>query len=265
MIKFFFSDDQDKADILNTFFTAQTILDDSGASLPSVTPRGDFSLISISLLPYEVESTFKSMKVGKASGPDQINNRILKELEHPLSFPPCDLFNYSFSCGKIPKIWKQANLTPIFKKGDQFEVSNYRPISLLCTIGKAIEKLVHKYVFNFFMERHVITTFQSGFTAGDSTVNQIVDVYNTFCRALDEGKEVKAIFFFTLVKLLIGSGIRVFYSNCNLLVSPVLFWNGLQTIFLRESSVLFFQVCLQTGQLVKKAYPKALSWGRYSF
>ena len=190
-----FSDDQDKADILNTFFTAQTILDDSGASLPSVNPRGDFSLNSISLLPYEVESTFKSLKVGKASGPDQINNRILKELAHPLSFPLCDLFNYSLSCGKIPKIWKQANVTPIFKKGDQFEVSNYRPISLLCTIGKAMEKLVHKYVFNFFMEHHVITTLQSGFTAGDSTVNQIADVYNTFCRALDEGKEVRAIFF----------------------------------------------------------------------
>ena len=44
-----FSDDQDKADILNTFFTAQTILDDSCASLPSVTPWGDFSLSSISL------------------------------------------------------------------------------------------------------------------------------------------------------------------------------------------------------------------------
>ena len=169
MIKFF-SDDQDKADILNTFFTAQTILDDSGASQPSVTSRGDFSLISISLLPYEVESTLKSLKVGKASGPDQINNRILEELANPLPFPLCDLFNYSLFCGKIPKIWKQANETPIFKKGDQSEVSIYRPNSLLCAIGKAMEKLVHKYVFNFFMEHHVITTLQSGFTAGDSTV-----------------------------------------------------------------------------------------------
>ena len=186
MIKLF-SDDQDKADILNTFFTAQTILDDSGASLFSVTLRGDFSLNSISLLPYEVESTLKSLKVGKASGPDQINKRILKDLAHPLSFPLCDLFNYSLSCGKIPKIWKQANVTPIFKKGDKSEVSNYRPT--------ALENLVHKYVFNFFMENHVITTLQSGFTAGDSTVNQMVDVYNTFCRALDEGKEVVAIFF----------------------------------------------------------------------
>ena len=85
-----------------------------------------------------------------------------------------------------------------------------------------------------------------------------------FVGPLTKAKKLEQ-YFLTLAKLLIGSGIRVFYSNCNLLVSPVLFWNGLQTIFLRESSVLFFQVCLQTGQLLKQAYPKALSWGRYSF
>ena len=40
----------------------------------------------------------------------------------------------------------------------------------------------------------VITAFQLGFVPGDSTVNQLIDIYNTFCKALDEGKEVRAIF-----------------------------------------------------------------------
>ena len=53
---------------------------------------------------------------------------------------------------------------------------------------------MHKYVFNFLNDHHVITTLQSGFVPGDSTVNQLVDIYNTFCRALDAGKEVRAIF-----------------------------------------------------------------------
>ena len=53
---------------------------------------------------------------------------------------------------------------------------------------------MHKYVFNFFRDNEVITTLQSGFIPGDSTLNQLVDVYNTFCKALDEGKEVRAIF-----------------------------------------------------------------------
>ena len=53
-----------------------------------------------------------------------------------------------------------------------------------------MEKIVHKHTFNFLLDRHV----QSGFVPGDSTVNQLVDIYNTFCKALDEGKEVRAFF-----------------------------------------------------------------------
>ena len=94
----------------------------------------------------------------------------------------------------MPGLWKQANVTPVFKKNDPSDVSNYRPISLLNTIGKVLEKIVHKHVYNFLSEHQVITTLQSGFIPGDSTVNQLVDIYNTFCRALDDGKEVRAIF-----------------------------------------------------------------------
>ena len=53
---------------------------------------------------------------------------------------------------------------------------------------------MHKYLYNFFRDNNVITPFQSGFVPGDSTVNQLIDIYYTFCKALDEGKEVCAIF-----------------------------------------------------------------------
>ena len=49
-------------------------------------------------------------------------------------------------------------------------------------------------MFNFFLDQHAITSLQSGLVPGDSTVNQLVDIYNTFCKALDDGKEVRAIF-----------------------------------------------------------------------
>ena len=53
---------------------------------------------------------------------------------------------------------------------------------------------MHKHVFNFLNANSVITFLQSGFVPGDSTVNQLVDIYNTFSKALDDGLEVKAIF-----------------------------------------------------------------------
>ena len=94
----------------------------------------------------------------------------------------------------MPNIWKEANVSPIHKENYPSDVSNYRPISLLSTVSKVFEKIVHKYLFNFFRDNNVITAFQSSFVPGDSTVNQLTDIYNIFCKALDEGNQVRAIF-----------------------------------------------------------------------
>ena len=68
---------------------------------------------------------------------------------------------------------------------DQFTSKYYR---------QSNGKNFHKHVFHFFKDKNVITTLQSGFVPGDSTTNQLRDIYNTFCKALDEGKEVHAVF-----------------------------------------------------------------------
>ena len=189
-----YSDNTDKATILNYYLTEQLSLDDSNANLPADLNISDFTFNSISITANEVESVLKALQTGKASGPDAINNRILKELAKPLSFPLSDLFNASLIKGQVPALWKQANVTLTHKKNDPSDITNYIPISLLSTVGKVLEKIVHKYVFNFLMDHEVLATLQPGFISGDRTVNQLVDIYNSFCKAIDEGKEVRAIF-----------------------------------------------------------------------
>ena len=49
-------------------------------------------------------------------------------------------------------------------------------------------------MFDFFLDQHAITSLQSGFVPGDSTVIRLIDIYNTLCKALDDGKEVRAFF-----------------------------------------------------------------------
>ena len=191
-----FSDNKDKAEVFNDFFSSQNTTNETNATLPedNFENRYNETVVSIHLSPSEVETCLKSLKAGKAAGPDTLNNRILKELSSPLSSPVCDLFKYSLSKGQFPEAWKQANITPIYKKDDSSDPSNYHPISLLSAGGKVLEKLVHNYVFNFLRDNDIITSLQSGFVPGDSTVNQLIDIYNTFCKALDEGKEVRAVF-----------------------------------------------------------------------
>ena len=119
---------------------------------------------------------------------------MLKELSSELANLLFSLFISPLSTGYFPSSWKEANVIPIFKKDDSSNVSNYRPISRLNTIGKVMENHVHKHVFNFFLSNNTISRVQSGFIIGDSTVNQLVNMYNTFCKALDGGKEVRAVF-----------------------------------------------------------------------
>ena len=80
------------------------------------------------------------------------------------------------------------------KKGEKTNVSNYRPISLLSCIGKVHEKCVFKYLHNYIVTNKLISPVQSGFTPNDSAVFQLIDLYDTFAKAIDDGKEIRVIF-----------------------------------------------------------------------
>ena len=59
------------------------------------------------------------------------------------------IFNISLKLGKLPREWKSANITPVFKKGVKETVTNYRPISLTCIVVKVLEKLIAKHISVF--------------------------------------------------------------------------------------------------------------------
>lgn len=73
-----YTNEYDKANISNQLFTEQTLLDDSNATLPTLNHIPPHKLESISILPREVEDILKTLKTGKAAGPDSIDNRLLK-------------------------------------------------------------------------------------------------------------------------------------------------------------------------------------------
>ena len=151
-------------------------------------------LSNIILSPLEVESVLKTLPIAKASGPNGLSNRILRELSEELSIPYCSLFNQSLRAGIVPSSFKEANVCPVPKKGDLTDVTNYRPISSLNSEDKVLERLVFKHLFNHLRGNNLLSSLQSGFLPGDSTVNQLTFLYNTFCQALDSGKEVRAVF-----------------------------------------------------------------------
>ena len=69
-----------------------------------------------------------SISVHKASGPDMISARILKELSDVIATFLCNIFQKCLDTGQIPDVWKTANVSAIYKKGERFKASNYRPL-----------------------------------------------------------------------------------------------------------------------------------------
>ena len=185
--------DYDKAEMLNMYFASQSVIDDSNKTLPIPEPV-QHTLESITITTQDVLDVFLHLDVSKACGPDLINPRLLKEGSHILAHPYAVIFNRSLSLGYFPTSWKEANVTPIFKKDDKSQPSNYRPISLLSIVGKAMERCIHKYLYNYITVNDILTPLQSGFRHGDSTTNQLLHTYHTICEAVDKGKEVRAVF-----------------------------------------------------------------------
>ncbi|MEW8546463.1 MAG: reverse transcriptase family protein, partial [Candidatus Thiodiazotropha sp.] len=190
-----YEDDADKAEIFNDYFISQSQLNDSGVTLPDLILPPYQLLESITISPQDVLDILKSLDITKASGPDQINPQLLKEASHELCIPLSIFFSRLITLGKFPQAWKNGNLTPIHKKDARNLPKNYRPISLLSVLGKTMERAVHKQVYNYCISNNVFTSHQSGFIKGDSTTYQLLHLYNSFCEAVDSGKEVRVIFF----------------------------------------------------------------------
>ena len=66
----------------------------------------------------------------------------------------CDMINLTFSSGTFPDLLKIAHTTPIFKKGDRNNPSNYRPISTLPFISKVYEKLIHSRILKYLLKNN---------------------------------------------------------------------------------------------------------------
>ncbi len=112
--------------------------------------------------------------MNKASGPDGIPCRILKELSVELAPVITKLFQKSLQTGKIPNDWSKANVTPIFKKGNRHLPENYRPVSLTCVLCKLMEHVVAKHINKHLEEHDILTRAQHGFRSKHSCESQLL-------------------------------------------------------------------------------------------
>ena len=120
---------------------------DSGTDLPvQSSPHSKMPDIQISTK--GTESLLKKLNPHKTAGPGQIKPIVLQTLHKELAPILQVIFQRSINHGKLLNIWKDANVSPVFKKGDKSKPSNYRPISLTCVLCKVLEHIVASSMSN---------------------------------------------------------------------------------------------------------------------
>ena len=136
----------------------------------------------------------KSLASNTSLDLDSISMKLLKSLSTYISVPVSHIFNLSLTKGIFPKNLKTSRVVPIFKSGDPKNVDNYRPIALVSTLAKVLEKIVAIRLFNYLDINKLLYKHQYGFVKGRSTEQSLLQVTNFISSALNENKYCISIF-----------------------------------------------------------------------
>ena len=104
------------------------------------------------------------------------------------------VFNLSITNGVVPLQLKIAKIVPIFKSGLKTNIDNYRPISLLSTFSKILEKIIASRLTIFLNNNDILSSWQFGFRAKHSTVHPMVHLMNFIADSSNRKKHSIAIF-----------------------------------------------------------------------
>ena len=181
-----------KAFLFNRFFQANFTLPEETSHLPQINGLANPNIESCQISIAETRLIIDNIDTNKASGPDNISGRILKECSREISPSLRVLFNLSLTLGKMPANWKLANISQFFFKADRENCSNYRPLSLLCIVSKVLERAVLNQIKSEILL--LITQFQHGFLSGRSTETQLMQVYNYINSTLDSSGQTDVIY-----------------------------------------------------------------------
>lgn len=188
---------KDKCQALNDHFASVYTIDDG--NLPPLDFYDNMHVESQSVLQFDVLDIYEilsKLKHTMVTGPDSIPYLFYHTFAAELSFPLYFLMTFVYQFGYVPRDWKDANITAIYKnKGSKSEVGNYRDISILSGAARPLDYLLNKTLSSHFTQNNLWASMQHGFLPGRSTVTNLLYCMNSWSAALDSGECVDIIYF----------------------------------------------------------------------
>ena len=156
---------KDKADIFSRQFGSVYTRENAG-DIPLKGPSPYPDIEDISIDPKGVKKILHRLNPDKASGPDDLSARVLKECTAEIAQVLACIFSQLLIQATVPDDWRQANVTPIYKKGEKYDPANYRPVSLTCICCKTLEHILVSKIMRHLSEHDILIESQHGFRSG---------------------------------------------------------------------------------------------------
>ena len=185
------------AKVLNEYFSSVFTTEDvSSLPVPFTKLEGNKSehLGQLFYYPGMIAKKIEKMKDNKSPGVNGIPPKLLKEIVEQISTPLAKLFNLSLEEGIVPSEWKEANVTPLFKKGSRNKPENYRPVSLTSVICKLLETLIRDHMVEFLVKHDLINTSQHGFLKERSCLTNLLCFFEEITKWVDDGSPVDVVY-----------------------------------------------------------------------
>ena len=151
-------------------------------------------ICDVTISPIIVHRIIRKLKINSAAGPDGIPPIFFKNTDRTLNSPLTLLFRSFIDLHSLPQEWKLSTVTPILKKGNPADPSNYRPIALTCTCCKILESIIANELTNFLIDHKLISKAQHGFLKKHSTVTNLLESVNDWTLSLSNHNPVAIVY-----------------------------------------------------------------------
>ena len=186
---------KNKTEIFNEYFASKSRVDGSDDDPPLLERMLNVqNLANMNTSPIEIGKLIRSLKKSHIS-PCGISEKFLQMISKEISYPFSKLLNNLFEIGHFPDHWKIAHVTPIFKRvGSKNIKSNYRPISILPSLSKVAESVIHERLLSHCVFHNIITERQAAYLKGDSTITQLLYLVHQIRKNWGIGKITQTCF-----------------------------------------------------------------------
>ena len=186
------SDSKGQANILNNQYQS-VFTDEDIVNMPTLPPSTTPTMEDIVCTPRGIQKLLVGLNPNKAKGPDNLPPRVLKECAPEIAPILTHIFNKSISSGVLPNDWRTANISPIFKKGERYKASNYRPVSLTSICSKLLEHIFVSNITNHYDFNNTLTDCQHGFRSHRSCESQLISFFQDLSYQCQGGGQIDAI------------------------------------------------------------------------